>query len=103
MILNNANCNAAIEFEKKMQEWENFRANQISKSKKISVTTIVTLGRDDKIKGEVHALQYQISIYTSLQKFLENYNQDQKNLIKIQFGEAIFHFSSQLETLKQYL
>ena len=71
MILNNANCNAAIEFEKKMQEWENFRANQISKSKKISVTTIVTLGRDDKIKGGVHALQYQISIHTSLQKFLK--------------------------------
>ena len=103
MILNNAPCNEVIEFEKKRQEWENFRANQISKSKKISVSSIPRLGRDETIKGEVHALQYQISIYTSLQKFLENYNQDQKNLIKIQFGEAIFHFSSQLETLKQYL
>ena len=103
MILNNAPCNEAIEFEKKRQEWENFLANQISKSKKISVSSIPRLGRDETIKGEVHALQYQISIYTSLQKFLENYNQDQKNLIKIQFGEAIFHFSSQLETLKQYL
>ena len=103
MILYNAPCNKTIEVKKKKMEWENFRANQISKSKKISVTTIVTLGRDDKIKGEVHALQYQISIHTSLQKFLENYNQDQKNLIKIQFGEAIFNFSSQLETLKQYL
>ena len=71
MILNNAPCNEAIEFEKKRQEWENFRANQISKSKKIRVSSIPRLGRDETIKGEVHALQYQISIHTSLQKFLK--------------------------------
>ena len=103
MILYNAPCNKTIEVKKKKMEWENFRANQISKSEKISVPSILRLGRDDTIKVEVYALQYQISIHTSLHNFLENYNQDQKKLINIQLGEAIFNFSSQLETSKQYL
>ena len=103
MILYNAPCNKTIDIKKKRMEWENFRANEISKSEKISVPSIIRLGRDDTIKVEVYALQYQISIHTSLNNFLENYNQDQKKLINIQFGEAIFNFSSQLETSKQYL
>ena len=102
MTVYNVTCNVAREVEKKWLKWVDLRLNQISKSEKISATTILKLTTNTPKEDAIYALQYQISDQNSIQNFLENEDQVLKKQIKIQFGEAVLHFSSQLKILKQY-
>ncbi|MEC8636148.1 MAG: DUF4286 family protein [Bacteroidota bacterium] len=102
MIVYNVTCNVAPEVEKQWLEWIDLQLNDISKSEKISGSSILKLNTNNPKEGAVYALQYQISDHNSLQNFLENEDQVLKKQIKIQFGEAVLHFSSQLHIIKEY-
>ena len=100
MIVYNVTCNMALEVEKKWLRWVDLQLNQISKSEKISATSILMLDANTPKEGAIYALQYQIADQNRLQIFLRNKDQVLKDQIKIQFGEAVLHFRSQLEILK---
>lgn len=102
MIVYNVTCNVATEIEKKWLEWIDLKLNELSKSKKISSTTILKLNKNNPTEGTIYALQYQITNQNSLESFLKKEDQAIKDQIKRQFGEAVLHFSSQLEIIKQY-
>ena len=102
MTVYNVTCNVARVVEKKWLKWVDLRLNQISKFEKISATSIIKLDTNTPKEDAIYALQYQISDHNSLQNFIENEDQVLKKQIKIQFGEAVLHFSSQLKILKQY-
>lgn len=102
MIVYNVTCNVAREIEKKWLQWIDLKLKDLSKSKKISSTTILKLNTNNPTEGTVYALQYQITNQNSLESFLKEEDQAIKDQIKRQFGEAVLHFSSQLEIIKQY-
>ena len=99
MIVYNVTCNVAPEVEKQWQEWIDLQLNDISKSKKISTTSILKLNTNTPTEGIVYALQYQIKDHNTLENFLKNEDQTLKDRIR-DFGEAVLHFSSQLEIIK---
>ncbi|MGB2253353.1 MAG: DUF4286 family protein [Flavobacteriaceae bacterium] len=102
MIVYNVTCNVAPEVEKQWQEWIDLQLNDISKSKKISTTSILKLNTNTPTEGIVYALQYQITDHNTLENFLKNEDQTLKDRIKRDFREAVLHFSSQLEIIKEY-
>ena len=102
MMVYNVTCSVAIKVEKKWIEWVDIQLDKISKSGNISAASILKLNSNTTNKGVVYALQYQISDHNTLQNFLENEDQTLKEQIEETFGEAILHFSSQLEIIKQY-
>ncbi|MBT4826169.1 MAG: DUF4286 family protein [Bacteroidetes bacterium] len=102
MIVYNVTCNVAPEVEKQWVEWVDLQLDQISKSERINNTSILKLNSNAPSEGAVYALQYQISDQQTLQNFLKNEDQILKEQIRLTFGEAVLHFSSQLEIIKQY-
>lgn len=102
MIVYNVTCNVALEIEKKWLDWVDLQLNELSKSEKITATSILKLDSKTPSEGAIYALQYHISDQITLQHFLKNEDQSLKKQIKIQFGDAVLHFSSQLEIIKEY-
>lgn len=102
MIVYNVTCNVAPEVEKQWVEWVDLQLDQISKSERINNTSILKLNSNAPSECAVYALQYQISDQQTLQNFLKNEDQILKEQIRLTFGEAVLHFSSQLEIIKQY-
>ena len=47
-------------------------------------------------------LHYQITDHNTLENFLNNEDKTLKDRIKMDFGEAVLHFTSQLEIIKKY-
>lgn len=102
MIVYNVTCNVAPEVEKQWLEWVDLQLNEISKSDKINAATILKVNNNPNSEGVIYALQYHIYNHDSLQNFLKKEDQVLKEQIKVQFGEAVLHFSSQLEIIKEY-
>ena len=102
MIVYNVTCNVAPEVEKQWLEWVDLQLNDISKSEKISGTSILKLNTNKPLEGAVYALQYQISNHDLLQSFINIEDQALKEQIKMAFGESVLHFSSQLHIIKEY-
>ena len=102
MILYNVTCNVTQEVENQWLEWVDLQLNNISKSEKIIGTSILKLNNNSPTEEAVYALQYQITDHNTLENFLNNEDKTQKDRIKMDFGEAALHFSSQLEIIKKY-
>ena len=102
MILYNVTCNVTQEVENQWLEWVDLQLNNISKSEKISGTSILKLNTNSPTEEAVYALQYQIKDHNTLENFLNNEDKTLKDRIKMDFGEAVLHFSSQLEIIKKY-
>ncbi len=102
MILYNVTCNVAPEVENQWLEWVDLQLNNISKSEKISGTSILKLNTNSPKEEAVYALQYQIKDHNTLENFLNNEDKTLKDRIKMDFGKAVVHFSSQLEIIKKY-
>ena len=102
MIVYNVTCNVAPEVEKQWLEWIDLQLNDISKSKKISGTSILKLNVNKPVEGAVYALQYKISNHDLLQSFIKIEDQALKEQIRTAFGESVLHFSSQLNIIKEY-
>ena len=102
MILYNVTCNVAQEVENQWLEWVDLQLNNISKSEKISGISILKLNTNSPTEEAVYALQYQITDHNTLENFLNNEDKTLKDRIKMDFGEAVLHFSSQLEIIKKY-
>ena len=102
MIVYNVTCNVAPEIEKRWLEWIDLQLNNLSKSEKISATSILKLNNNSSENEIVYALQYQIYNRDSLQSFLDNEDQVLKKQINTVFGKSVLHFSSQLQIIKKY-
>ena len=102
MILYNVTCNVAPEVENQWLEWIDLQLNSISKSEKISSTSILKLKSNSPSEKSVYALQYQIKDHNTLENFLNKEDKTLKDRIKMDFGETVLHFSSQLEIIKKY-
>ena len=102
MIVYNVTCNVAPEIEKRWLEWIDLQLDNLSKSEKISATSILKLNNNSSENESVYALQYQIYNRDSLQSFLNNEDQVLKKQINTVFGKSVLHFSSQLEIIKKY-
>ena len=102
MIVYNVTCNVAPEVENQWLEWVDLQLNNISKSEKIIGTSILKLNTNSPTEEAVYALQYQITDHNTLENFLNNEDKTLKDRIKMDFGEAVLHFSSQLEIIKKY-
>ena len=102
MIVYNVTCNVAPEVEKQWVEWVDLQLDQVSKSERINNTSILKLNSNAPSEGAVYSRQYQISDQQTLQNFLKNEDQILKEQIRLTFGEAVLHFSSQLEIIKEY-
>lgn len=102
MIVYNVTCNVAPEIEKRWLEWIDLQLDNLSKSEKISATSILKLNNNSSENEAVYALQYQIYNRDSLQSFLNNEDQVLKKQINTVFGKSVLHFSSQLEIIKKY-
>jgi len=102
MIIYNVTCNVVLEAEKKWLDWIDLELNELSKSQKITATTILKLDNNTPSEVAIYALQYYISDQNTLQEFLKTEDQSLKKQIKTQFGDAVLHFSSQLEIIKEY-
>lgn len=102
MIVHNITCNVALPFEKKWLEWIDLKLQELSKSDFITSTSILKLDDNNSTEGSVYALQYHISDRENLQCFLKKEDMVLKEQIKTKFGEAVLHFSSQLQIIKQY-
>jgi hypothetical protein len=90
------------ELENEWLEWIDLQLDNISKSEKISGTSILKLNNNSPTEEVVYALQYQITDHNTLENFLKNEDKTLKDRIKMDFGEAVLHFSSQLEFIKKY-
>ena len=102
MIVYNVTCNVAPEVENQWLEWVDLQLNNISKSEKIIGTSILKLNTNSQTEEAVYALKYQIKDHNTLENFLNNEDKTLKDRIKMDFGEAVLHFSSQLEIIKKY-
>ena len=102
MIVYNVTCNVAPEVENQWLEWVDLQLNNISKSEKIIGPSILQLNTNSPTEEAVYALQYQITDHNTLENFLNNEDKTLKDRIKMDFGEAVLHFSSQLEIIKKY-
>ena len=102
MILFNVTCNVAPEVENQWLEWVDLQLNNISKSENIIGTSILKLNTNSPTEEAVYPLQYQIKDHNTLENFLNNEDKTLKDRIKMDFGEAVLHFSSQLEIIKKY-
>ena len=102
MIVYNVTCNVAPEVENEWLEWVDLQLNNISKSEKTIGTSILKLNTNSPTEEAVYALQYQITDHNTLENFLNNEDKTLKDRIKMDFGEAVLHFSSQLEIIKKY-
>jgi len=102
MIVYNVTCNVAPDIEKRWLEWIDLQLDNLSKSEKISATSILKLNNNSSENEAVYALQYQIYNRDSLQSFLNNEDQVLKKQINTVFGKSVLHFSSQLEIIKKY-
>ena len=102
MILYNVTCNVTQEVENQWLEWIDLQLNNISKSEKISGISILKLNTNISTEEVVYAIQYQIRDHNTLENFLNNEDKTLKDRIKMDFGEAVLHFSSQLEIIKKY-
>lgn len=102
MIVHNITCNVDLQVEKKWLEWIDLKLQELSKSDFITSSSILKLDNNNPIEGSVYALQYHISDHQNLQRFLKNEDVILKEQIKTKFGEAVLHFSSQLQIIKQY-
>ena len=102
MIVYNVTCNVAPEIEKRWLEWIDLQLYNLSKSEKISATSILKLNNNSSENEAVYALQYQIYNRDSLQSFLNNEDQVLKKQINTVFGKSVLHFSSQLQIIKKY-
>jgi len=102
MILYNVTCNVAPEVENQWLEWVDLQLNNISKSEKITGTSILKLNTNSPTEEAVYALQYQIKDHNTLENFLNKEDKTLKDRIKMDFGETVLHFSSQLEIIKKY-
>lgn len=102
MIVYNVTCNVAPEIEKRWLEWIDPQLDNLSKSEKISATSILKLNTNSSENEAVCALQYQIYNRDSLQSFLNNEDQVLKKQINTVFGKSVLHFSSQLQIIKKY-
>ena len=102
MIVYNVTCNVAPEVENEWLEWVDLQLNNISKSEKIIGISILKLNTNSPTEEAVYALQYQITDHNTLENFLNNEDKTLKDRIKMDFGEAVLHFSSQLEIIKKY-
>ena len=103
MIVYNVTCNVAPKVENQWLEWVDLQLNNISKSEKTIGTSILKLNTNNSPTQEaVYALQYQITDHNTLENFLNNEDKTLKDRIKMDFGEAVLHFSSQLEIIKKY-
>lgn len=103
MIVYNITCNVAPEIEKRWLEWIDLQLDNLSKSEKISTTSILKLNTNSSENEVVNTLQYQIYNRDSLQSFLNNEDQVIKKQINTVFGKSVLYFSSQLEIIKKYL
>jgi len=103
MIVYNVTRNVAPEVENKWLEWINLKPNNISKSEKISGISTLKLNTNSSTEELIYALQYKITDHNTLEKFLSNEDKTLKDRIKTDFGDAVLHFSSQLEIIKKYL
>ena len=87
MIVYNVTCNVAPDIEKRWLEWIDLQLDNLSKSEKISATSILKLNNNSSENEAVYALQYQIYNRDSLQSFLNNEDnfsdQDWKNLYEL--------------------
>ena len=102
MIVYNVTCNVAPEVKNQWLEWVDLQLNNISKSEKTIGTSILKLNTNSPTEEAVYALQYQITDHNALENFLNNEDKTLKDRIKTDFGEAVLHFSSQLEIIKKY-
>jgi len=102
MIVYNVTCNVAPEIEKRWLKWIDHQLYNLSKSEKISATSILKLNTNGSENEAVYALQYHIYNRDSLQSFLNNEDQVLKKQINTVFGKSVLHFSSQLQIIKKY-
>ena len=102
MILYNVTCNVAEEFENQWLEWVDLQLNNISKSEKISGISILKLNTNISTEEVVYAIQYQIRDHNTLENFLNNEDKTLKDRINMDLGDAVIHFSSQLEIINKY-
>ena len=102
MIVYNVTCNVTPKVENQWLEWVDLQLNNISKSEKIIGPSILKLNTNSQTEEAVYALQYQITDHNTLENFLNNEDKTLKDRIKMDFGEAVLHFSSQLEIIKKY-
>ena len=102
MIVHNVTCNVAPEVENQWLEWVDLQLNNISKSEKIIGPSILKLNTNSPTGKAIYALQCQITDHNTLENFLNNEDKTLKDRIKMDFGEAVLHFSSQLEIIKKY-
>lgn len=102
MILYNVTCNVTQEVENQWLEWVDHQLNNISKSEKISGISILKLNTNISTEDVVYAIQYQISDHNTLENFLKNEDKTLKDRINMDFGDAVIHFSSQLEIINKY-
>ena len=102
MIVYNVTCNVTPEIEKRWLECIDPQLDNLSKSEKISATSILKLNTNGSENEAVYALQYHIYNRDSLQSFLNNEDQVLKKQINTVFGKSVLHFSSQLQIIKKY-
>ena len=102
MILYNVTCNVTQEVENQWLEWVDLQLNNISKSEKIIGIYILKLNTNISTEEVVYAIQYQIRDHNTLENFLNNEDKTLKDRINMDFGDAVIHFSSQLEIINKY-
>ena len=102
MIVYNVTCNVAPEVENQWLEWVDLQLNNISKSEKTIGTSILKLNTNSPTEEAVYAIQYQITDHNALDNFLNNEDKTLKDRINMDFGDAVIHFSSQLEIINKY-
>ena len=102
MILYNVTCSVTQEVENQWLEWVDLQLNNISKSEKISGISILKLNTKSSTEELIYALQYKITDPNTLENFLNNEDKTLKDRIKRNFGDAVLHFSSQLEIINKY-
>jgi hypothetical protein len=57
MIIYNVTCNVVLEAEKKWLDWIDLELNELSKSQKITATTILKLDNNTPSEVAIYALQ----------------------------------------------
>ena len=102
MILYNVTCNVTQEVENQWLEWVDLQLNNISKSEKICGISILKINTNISTGEVVYAIQYQIRDHNKLENFLNNEDKTLKDRINMDFGDAVIHFSSQLEIINKY-
>ena len=102
MIVYNVTCIVAPEVENQWLEWVDLQLNNISKSEKISGISILKLNTNFSTEEVVYAIQYQIRDHNTLENFLNNEDKTLKDRINMDFGDAVIHFSRQLEIINKY-